>query len=470
MCAVALLTTRARFFHDPPEADIGTYAVIANELNHGQRLYADSWDVKPPGVFATYAATQRLFGYGQMSLYVMSVTTALMTLVGLWLIGRQVNEASATWASVFWTAMCFDPNLGANLPNCECFMNAALTLGWACLLVERPARPLLFCIAAMLFAVASFYKQVALTPAICVAVAIALTTKRGPVRSACAFVAIILICWTALFGYFALTNRNELLWTTLVTYPRFYSGNSLVNILASVNPQKWFRPSLMSLWPALALCLVTCIALGRDPALRRILVLLVAMLVGSWIAVAAPGKWLDHYFQLLMPPLCVGGGIAAARLWSSRFHFRALAGLAVLATFWPQVHWLTLDPATRVKLKYRDEYVAVREDFLDVERTLSRDQSIYIWGEEPWLYMITQRRCPYAAVWRSHAISGPMADYLTQRTLEQLHQNPPAIIASFGGVWPEDHPIVRWISAHYEPIPGTNPYPLQMMRRLPARN
>jgi hypothetical protein len=163
----------------------------------------------------------------------------------------------------------------------------------------------------------------------CMAITIVVTGRRTAVFKTCGFVAIILVCWSALFEYFALTGRGELLWKTLVTYPRFYSGSAVANIVASLNPQKWWRSSLLSLWPAVVLCIVACLTHWRDPSHRRLAILLIAMLVGSWTAIAAPGKWLDHYFQLLMPPLCIGAGIARAGCTRSSGHLLAAGSVAV---------------------------------------------------------------------------------------------------------------------------------------------
>lgn len=54
--AIVLIAARLRCYHEPLEWDTGTYAAIAREMLAGERLYADAWDIKPPGVFATYAA------------------------------------------------------------------------------------------------------------------------------------------------------------------------------------------------------------------------------------------------------------------------------------------------------------------------------------------------------------------------------------------------------------------------------
>jgi hypothetical protein len=58
-----------------------------------------------------------------------------------------------------------------------------------------------------------------------------------------------------------------------------------------------------------------------------------------------------------------------------------------------------------------------------------------------------------------------MADYLTSRTLQQLQKNPPAIIACFGGPWPKDHPIMRWMTDRYSAVTGTSAFPFQFFER-----
>src|SRR5262245_56859194 len=83
--SVFLLVARIPAYREPIEWDVGTYSVIANEILHGERLYADVWDMKPPAIFATYALAQLVgCGEGFFSVYLLSVTAAIVTMLGVY--------------------------------------------------------------------------------------------------------------------------------------------------------------------------------------------------------------------------------------------------------------------------------------------------------------------------------------------------------------------------------------------------
>src|SRR3989442_5364215 len=46
----------------PMGNDQATYGLIGGALLHGQKLYRDAWDMKPPGIFWIYAVMVKLFG------------------------------------------------------------------------------------------------------------------------------------------------------------------------------------------------------------------------------------------------------------------------------------------------------------------------------------------------------------------------------------------------------------------------
>ena len=55
LLCVAIVVGRLRFIRDVPDSDVATYALIGQEMSRGERLYADIWDMKPPGIFASFA-------------------------------------------------------------------------------------------------------------------------------------------------------------------------------------------------------------------------------------------------------------------------------------------------------------------------------------------------------------------------------------------------------------------------------
>src|SRR5687767_9878358 len=62
LAAVAILGLPSILY--PFHPDQAMFAYIGDRWLHGGLPYRDAWDVKPPGIFALYAAAQAVFGRG----------------------------------------------------------------------------------------------------------------------------------------------------------------------------------------------------------------------------------------------------------------------------------------------------------------------------------------------------------------------------------------------------------------------
>lgn len=129
--ALFLILARIPSYAEPLEWDLGMYVTIAREMLEGERLYADAWDMKPPAIFATFAAMQFAVGDGFLPLYLLSVTAAVVTMLGVYRAASVAGKSAGLWAAAFWAAMCFDPLTGADRPNTEVFINAAVAWAFA---------------------------------------------------------------------------------------------------------------------------------------------------------------------------------------------------------------------------------------------------------------------------------------------------------------------------------------------------
>ena len=206
--------------------------------------------------------------------------------------------------------MCFEPRTGANLPNTEVFINACVA--WALALwLPAPLSQMSWrrCASiALLFALASLYKQVAIVIPLCVGVAEMLTTARAGrpshgMKLATLF-AIVAVVWIARCSATsrsrgAVGSRGR----RFSSAPRAYSGGMIANLAASLLPQKMFSQYLLFALPALAL---TILAPFRVPWRERLM--LIGLLLGTHLAVALPGQFHWHYYQLWFVPLSIGAG------------------------------------------------------------------------------------------------------------------------------------------------------------------
>src|SRR4051812_42783556 len=82
--AILIVLERLHTYREPLEPDLTTYAVIAHEMNFGKRLYANVWDIKPPGLYGTYALAEKLAGYGPQSVLLLAIGAALASLVAVY--------------------------------------------------------------------------------------------------------------------------------------------------------------------------------------------------------------------------------------------------------------------------------------------------------------------------------------------------------------------------------------------------
>lgn len=456
--ATMIAAARLRFVHDLPDWDVATYSLVGREMLHGKKLYADIWDMKPPAIFASYAAANAIFKSWDWSAYALAVLTAWATLLGVYFAAAVVDRRAGLWAAALWAAVSMAPALGGVFPNTEAFMNALLAIGFAMVLRATARRHLL--IAGVAFALASFYKHVAIAPVVLIASGHILTTPRGARHRAALrsvlILAMIPLGWLLLFGYLAATGRGRLFLDTVFVYPRFYAASGSVE-LGTIIPR-----GAAELLPFILLALAAGV-----PAMlksRRIAWLWMAYALGAVIAVVLPRRFFDHYYQLLLPPLAIAGGWGASWLWSMRGMVggRIMPILVLVGTVFLQLHWFLLAPRERAAaLHPASFFLDVARDGEEIRQLLRADETFYAWCTEPQLYLIANKRPPAAGLWKLHTTEGPVAPWLTQRTLEDLDRAPPDMIVLWTGYpGPEDHPIHRWIIDHYDPMPDN-------ARRLP---
>lgn len=455
----------------PPEWDIGTYLVIGNELNCGARLYVDVWDSKPPGIFATFALAQRITGYGGLEVYVLSVLAAMGTLLGVFAAASVQSRAAGLWAAALWTAICFDAPSGADLPNTEVFINCAMTWGMAILLRDN-LRWRGVIVAGLSFALATLYKQVALAPIAAILLADVLCSRgRDSLTGAAIIILVIALVWSATFAYFAATERAWVFRLTIWDHPRFYAGSLLNNLMHAISPARLFPQTLLQLAPLAAAALL--VLLPRPITLpKRAGVLLAAWAVGAFLAIAWPGKFLPHYYQFYFPVLAIAAAWGIDRLMrlpSVRPAFGATLG-AVLALVLAaaQFSWATLDRNPLLQRKYPASlFPRALLDAREIVALLSADESFYTWSDEAWIYFIARRRPPAAGLWKQHTLEGPLAQWLSGRTVEQLRKHPPKLFIEWEALpSPAEHPITRLRDDLYTPLDhGKSRWPFRVYVR-----
>jgi hypothetical protein len=460
---VLIALGRLHGYEEPLDRDVATYVVIGGEMLHGRALYTDLWDNKPPALYAAFAAAQVVARDPAAVVFLVGLTCAWTTAIALFVAGTaQGGPPTGLWIAAFWAVLSADLPLQANQPNAEALINACLAVAFAALVWIGPrtfdARGL---VAGLGLGTAILLKVIMAPLAVAWGVVHVVVPPAGTPRARAAVQASVLLALSALGAaavgaYFAVTGRWTDLWSTLVVHNRYYAGPLLPNLREGLRRPRLFPSFLRDVTPLLA-AIVPGLLVGLWSRWSRPVLLLAAWILVVPAAVAAPGKFYPHYYQLWLPPFCIAAGWSLAALAS-----RTRAANAVMAAGGAAVALalaLEVGPAYALSAadwsdtKYGDVFLRSRDVAQEVRGMLGPGETFFQWGNEPELYLYARRSPPTGVLWAQHVQTGPLRFVLRARALSQLAVADPQLVVFSRDQPPPTGALGEWFKERYEPHP-----------------
>ena len=473
---VLIALARLHTYNEPTDRDTGAYGVMAHEMLNGKRLYDGVLlDQKPPAIHFTYAVAEVLAGYGRAQVYLLAVVAGVAMLIGVYFAGKELGGGceGGLWAAAFWTVAGGDLALEANQPNSEAFINAWTVFGLLFLFGKVrgmiPWRQAV--LAGVCFAAASLYKHVVVVVPLFAGLAYIACPRPGRSRREALWDVVIVglvgvLAWAGLFAYFGATGRFGGVIDCLFKYNQYYSGDKGHNMALMVRPHLLFPPPLYNLIP-LALLSVGGIVAGLLWKRESYpWVALAGLAVGTAFAVALPGRFFAHYYQLWFPFLILGAAAAAGFIGKNFRHLRLarlVAPAALVALVANELPYYFLSAKEWSAEKYGPVFVETDLVARELRVLLKPGETFFQFGEEPELYFDTGTR-PESTFCIDGVFSGPLASQLARRTVSDLLGHPPDLLLVGERIVlniPPQFPLWVWIKAHYTffgPPPGRTIY------------
>ena len=459
---------RLHTWNEPLERDLATYAVIGHEILNGKVPYSEIWDQKPPGLHAAYALAELLAGYGPGLFYLLSVSTAVLTLLAVYRAARRLSSVTGgLWAAAFWTLLSGDMLLQANQPNAEVFMNSCLA-GAVAILAGRSEKGLGLPGAigfGVLAGLSSLFKHVILLAVLIIGIAwILVLPARGSSRlQSIRDMTVATLAAGAVWGVvslvFVFLGSFDAMFDALFLYNQDYAGSVFRNLLGMLAPGRLFPGFLHVTAPLIALAVAGAAIAVRERRARPFGIA-GAYLLGVIPVIALPGMWFPHYYQLALPPIALLGGLGCASLPASdrlRLPIRWLAGgVAVLCLLVHELPNYRKTPEEWSVEKYNSDYfIVARQVGLELATLLGPDETFYHWGTDSSLFFYSRRRPPTAVFYAAPYFIRLRDDWL-ESLFAQLDRSRPklVVIDKYALHMAPDHPVVLWLQERYVPHPS----------------
>jgi hypothetical protein len=449
--------------------DQGIYAVVGDAVLSGQMPYRDAWDFKPPGIFLVYAGAEALFGKSMASVRIVEVAGLVGMVCAFRQLGRRLFGSALAGLLGGALALLIHAELEFwHTAQPEAF--GGMLTAFALVVITGPGadprssrrrRLVAWASVGVLFGAAFLMKPPLGGGAPICALYLAWEEYRHTRRTLAALgpvlvvggasVAPIVLCaswfvargaWPALrWTLFEFTpGYTALGWHGTAQGLFLYGLTEVLTAFSYVVP---FGLACAVLLPAL---------FERE----RGAVLLVAGVVLVHVAgIALQAKFFGYHYSATLPLLALVAGLGLAKTWryaarlplAGHVIWFVVVGVLVWSrtatrhvpgTFWERsldrLEFLVLRTPSREEL---DAKLYIAADFnLDNDRRAaravsdltSRDDSIFVWGFEPYVYWATGRRrasrylysVPQRTAWeRDVARAGLLAD---------LARDPPRVI------------------------------------------
>jgi hypothetical protein len=455
----------------PIGRDQATYCVIGRGLLHGQQLYRDLWDNKPPGIFAFYALLVKALGHVTWSVGLVDILWLLVLSFCIFrFTERYLGPGAAAIAVV--VSSVWHMNLGyVDAAQPECFLMIAVFLSF--FLASSGKRWPLFCqlAAGVLLGVAFWlkYNALAFFPLVAVVPYVDWTRLDSSPRRLR-----FLISWHRwlersglLLAGFAVTVvavlayfRCEGSWAALKEV-QFQVLPRYAAIAVERIPHYWLLPIAtiflrLGVWTIIAT--VASVLIAEKRGFSAFLPVLAATAMG-YAVTASQIRFPPYAFETSFPFFAMIWGYlatsvyvglrAAARAPSrrSRVGARVAAGGLAAALLWfpvrgeAQVLWQRYRelaawrqnpkgfyanyPGMQFNIEHLQGEFAVIEG---LQKSLKPGEGVFVWGTAPLIYFLTDRQPPTRFVSNLALISpwGPAA--WRQELVHDLRTHPPAYI------------------------------------------
>ena len=476
--AMCILAMRVHLIDEPLDRDTTNYAVLAREVAAGRPLYTDLWLHSPPGIVWVYQLTRRIAGDGPIEMFALGLACAWGTLAATYLAAATMiqSRSAGLWAAGLWTIFSGSLPLEFNLPSCEVVMVLCVTLAMAVLLRTSIGRRrwMLFVAAGVLLAMDSMVKQVTLPITLALAVAHAAVPpatigRRRALMEGAVLLAVTVVAWAALFLWLWHGGMLAAFWEQNVTFNFVYSrlsgsGGMLANLLAGFRaPTRVERPFFDLRWVLVLLIVSTgtvCTRWVRATAHAK--ALLVASAVGSYVAIALPGNFFEHYFQLAVPNICIETALVVTSI-RPRLVGNLIAAAAAVALLWVNDRYYSAPAAQWPMLEFLDDKDnALRAMSTRVSQLLKSGETAFDWGDDPQVYFYTGCRPPTgflfsATVLLNPKFQGPWSAKQHARSLADLQRSRPELLVVYNvaDISAGDATVGAWLKANYRRRPET---------------
>lgn len=391
--------------------DSAVFAYFGRAILDGSVPYQDVWDHKTPGIYYIDAAIFWLLPDSILSIHAVEGMIMAMASLTLYAVARAlaIPRLSAGFGAVLYAVFLTTPAFyqGGNLT--ETYLQLPLLLGFLLLIKafpdeSSPLRPHLAYGCGLLFGIAVMIRPTALLHAIVALAFWSLHLIRGYhsmkwyLSWFCLFVLGISTPVLITVIYFGFQGALDDMYQQVVVYNALYfsaAGDDTGALVRLMLRSGWAAFSNAPLLWALGLSGLAVLVLSRMDLSSRVGYLLLPLFAADALSVLAGGNFYGHYYLLVIPSLSLLGAYAMARVSADLVGVRWNPLWVTLAV---SVTVLILAP---MSIRWAGVFFSIRapiieaydQDLINRVVELSDEEDyIYVWGAEPGVYLLSDRR------------------------------------------------------------------------------
>jgi 4-amino-4-deoxy-L-arabinose transferase-like glycosyltransferase len=420
LAAVLAEALRLPFTGAPLTTDEGGYGMVARLWSRGATLYDETWVDRPQGLLLVFRAIQHVDGGSATAIRevaaVLAAGVAVLTAV---ITARLVGRVAAAGAGLLVATAGASPFIESFTLSGELLASVFACASMLAFVVHLRTDRMRWLVAAgLLSGCAVMMKQSGFDAGAAAVLFLLISRRRDGIVPAAALVGAALV--PVAVGAIASASLADW-WYAMVTY-RTHGDSILTGSPMDRISEAWHSVSAASK----ALGLMVVVAL---PGLRRVPLLAWLWLGCATLAVVGGGNFHAHYYQQLVPPLGVLGGIGVAVMWERRARAWAVVSTAVAGValaFTIPLWFASPDEQARVVFPHDRHLRADAEIAEYVRAHTTPDERILGFWAAANLYYLADREPAVRHLWSQNIRTIPGALDEVRKVLAGPH--PPALV------------------------------------------